>query len=158
MTAGIYRIRNRVTGVAYVGSSVDVEYRAKGHVGRLTLGTHDNRNLQAAWISDGPKAFAFGILERTPKTYEALADAEARWLSILTERGGVYNIRRSTKRPPTPLPRVPVPKSQCEVITAKGRCLRLVFGAPGACNLHRTIQRRSLEPKPKRRRLPEAAS
>lgn len=91
MTAGIYRIRNRVTGDAYIGSSRTVEYRVKGHQKRLALGNHENKNLRAAWSEYGPAAFSFGFLEVTDATDDALEEAERRWVTRYS--GQLYNVR-----------------------------------------------------------------
>lgn len=83
MTAGVYRIRNRVTGAAYVGSSVDIVRRVKAHVGRLRIGTHESLRLQSDWTDQGSGAFSFGLLEEVPSDEQALAEAEGRWLQLL---------------------------------------------------------------------------
>lgn len=98
MTAGIYRIRNRVTGEAYIGSSVTVEYRVAGHIRALNDGRHENRPLQAAWTTHGAGAFAVGLLQTTGTDPIALADAEEWWLrSAIAARSALYNIRMSGK-------------------------------------------------------------
>lgn len=96
MTAGVYRIRNRVTGMAYVGSSFTVEYRARGHQKLLALGQHENRHLQAAWSEHGSQAFAFGMLEVTESTHDALELAERVWIERYA--GRLYNIRSRPTR------------------------------------------------------------
>src|SRR5690606_8213166 len=96
MTAGVYRIRNRVTGMAYIGSSFTVEYRIKGHQKRLAIGNHENRNLQAAWTEHGPEAFSVGMLEVTESTHDALEEAERRWIERYA--GQLYNIRSRPSR------------------------------------------------------------
>lgn len=94
MTAGIYRIRNRVDGTAYVGSSKNIELRVRGHINALTSGHSDNRRLQAAWNRYGPRAFAVGILEITSDDNPTLIAAENRWReSIRAQSAGLYNIR-----------------------------------------------------------------
>jgi group I intron endonuclease len=98
MTAGIYRIRNRVTGEAYIGSSVTVEYRVTGHIRALNDGRHENKPLQAAWSTHGSAAFSVGLLEVVGVDPIALADAEERWLRAAAGGvNGLYNIRMSGK-------------------------------------------------------------
>lgn len=96
MTAGVYRIRNRVTGDAYIGSSFTVEYRVKGHQKRLALGTHENKNLQAAWNAYGAGSFSFGMLEQTVPTDDALEESERRWTARYA--GRLYNVRSRPSR------------------------------------------------------------
>lgn len=60
--AGIYRIRNTVTGKAYVGSSVRLRSRFSAHRGELLRGTHHCQPLQRAWAKYGPASFAFEVL------------------------------------------------------------------------------------------------
>lgn len=98
MTAGIYRIRNRVTGEVYIGSSVTVEYRIAGHIRALNDGRHENKPLQAAWTAHGAGVFSFGLLEVIGTDPIALADAEERWIrSTVAAPSGLYNIRMSGK-------------------------------------------------------------
>lgn len=98
MTAGVYRIRNRVTGMAYVGSTVALEQRIKQHLRKLRRGVHANGRLQNAWQADGASAFVFGLLETTPATNEALLEAETRWMAILRAQGLVLYNRWSAKQ------------------------------------------------------------
>lgn len=95
MTAGIYRIRNRVTGQVYIGSSKNLEFRMHGHFVALTNGRHDNVPLLEAWQAFGVAAFAFGILEVTEPDNAALIVAESRW--IATTGAALYNVRKTGK-------------------------------------------------------------
>lgn len=61
MKAGLYRIRCRVTGEHYVGSSVGMLARWRSHKAKLKAGKHVNHKLQAAWNKHGADAFEFEI-------------------------------------------------------------------------------------------------
>jgi group I intron endonuclease len=65
MTSVIYRIRNLINGHCYIGSSVNIERRWKGHIKSLQLGRHSNRHLQSAFDKHGESAFVFEVLEIT---------------------------------------------------------------------------------------------
>ncbi len=60
--AGVYAIRNRLTGAAYVGSSRDVGRRFAEHRFRLEAGLHGAVGLQADWRRSGPDAFEWRLL------------------------------------------------------------------------------------------------
>lgn len=96
MTSGVYRIRNRVTGSVYIGSSKDLEFRLRAHFVALTNGRHDNLPLVRAWQAYGANAFAFGILEVTTADNPALIAAEDRWLRRTAAAGTTLYNRRMT--------------------------------------------------------------
>lgn len=94
MTAGIYRIRNRATGEAYIGSSFDIFTRIRRHISSLSRGNHENKRLTADWGLLGRRGFAFSILEVTEATDAELMAAEEKWMQIIrTYTGAVYNRR-----------------------------------------------------------------
>jgi len=59
MTGGVYQIRNLMSGKRYVGSAKSLARRWVQHRSALFRGKHTNAHLQAAWVKDGPAAFAF---------------------------------------------------------------------------------------------------
>lgn len=61
-TSGVYFIRNRVSGKAYVGSSSNVEKRWTQHARALRAGSHSNRHLQSSWNMYGSAAFAMDAI------------------------------------------------------------------------------------------------
>ena len=62
MTAGVYKI-DAADGKCYIGSSINVEKRLRGHRYRLNSGKHKNRLLRAAWRkSDGCLNFSLLIV------------------------------------------------------------------------------------------------
>ncbi|WP_155300923.1 GIY-YIG nuclease family protein [Deinococcus kurensis] len=103
--AGVYAIQNTENGRVYVGASVDLERRIRGHKTQMKRGKSSNRNIQADLRELGTEVFAFSVLERVIHIRD-LPAAEQRWASLLgafdRERG--YNIRGFTPSPETPLP------------------------------------------------------
>lgn len=87
MTSGIYVIHNVQTGSIYVGSSVNIVDRWRSHVGALKLRTHSNRQLQAEWITHGPAAFDFDIVEEVIADSQTLGKVEQYWVSQLRAQG-----------------------------------------------------------------------
>lgn len=62
--AGIYRIRNTVTGRSLVGSAVNLPGRLNRHRFQLKAGSHPEKELQADWNEQGEGAFEFAVLDR----------------------------------------------------------------------------------------------
>lgn len=60
---GIYKIRNKITGKVYIGSSQDIPSRWKQHKGALKVGKHHSRLLQESWRRYGPDNHKFEVLE-----------------------------------------------------------------------------------------------
>jgi hypothetical protein len=61
---GVYRIRNTVNGMEYIGSTTRTfTERWKIHRGKLNKNRHDNSRLQADWNHYGPDAFVFEVIE-----------------------------------------------------------------------------------------------
>jgi hypothetical protein len=60
--AGVYAIRNRLSGDAYVGSSRDIGRRFAEHRFRLEAGLHRAAGLQADWRRLGADAFEWRVL------------------------------------------------------------------------------------------------
>jgi group I intron endonuclease len=80
--AGIYCIRNIISGRKYVGSSVDIKNRWKNHRVSLRSGTHDAKAMQRSWIKHGEAAFEFTALEAVADLLDLIA-AEQRWIDEL---------------------------------------------------------------------------
>jgi group I intron endonuclease len=100
---GIYAIRNKETGVTYVGQSSTIGDRWLYHKSSLRRGVHHGKWLQASWNKRGEDAFEFVVLEYTEGTVEALCEAEARWIEKLNPGYNVAPVAGSTlgiKHPP----------------------------------------------------------
>jgi group I intron endonuclease len=77
-SSGIYRITNTITGVFYIGSSVDIKRRWTEHRNTLSAGRHFNTRLQASWIKHGPTVFTFEVIEYCIES--ELINREQSWL------------------------------------------------------------------------------
>lgn len=96
MTAGVYRIRNQITGEVYIGSSARIEVRMKAHVYGMKSGRHENTHMSRAWATFGENAFVFEVLEQTNTDDAVLLAAEDRWMQDAKATAtGLYN-RRGT--------------------------------------------------------------
>lgn len=60
---GVYRIKSTQNDIAYIGISIDLIARINRHKAELKFGTHQNRELQAAWNLAGETAFTFEVLD-----------------------------------------------------------------------------------------------
>ena len=78
MQSGVYTIRNRVNGLLYVGSSVQISRRWNAHRCDLRRRVHNNQHLQRSWTLYGEDTFEFGILELCP--IENLIEREQFWI------------------------------------------------------------------------------
>jgi len=88
--AGIYMIRNSVTGDAYYGSAVDLRRRSQTHASALRNGRHGNARLQHSWNKHGEAAFTFAVLAVLER--EDLLATESRLLAAHAGRPDCYNI------------------------------------------------------------------
>ncbi len=61
--AGIYAIRNTVSGRIYIGSSESVIRRFRAHISELNRGIHHSPWLQRSWKKHGEEKFQFILLE-----------------------------------------------------------------------------------------------
>lgn len=60
--SGVYKIENILTGNVYIGSSVSMESRWRGHRYSLRRGDHHSKYLQRSWNKHGERAFRFSVL------------------------------------------------------------------------------------------------
>lgn len=65
-SAGIYAIGSNATGRVWIDSSMNLEAAQNGQFFQLRQGLHRNKDLQAAWNTEGEAAFIFKVLERLP--------------------------------------------------------------------------------------------
>lgn len=94
MTCGIYALINAVNGKRYVGQSINIERRWRGHVNELRSGRHNNSHLTNAWRTYGEAAFTIQILQECQENKTIMAEAEQLWIDRLnvTNRDMGYNI------------------------------------------------------------------
>lgn len=60
---GVYRVRDARTGVALLGSSVDLPAMLNRQRFQLEMGGHPDHALQRAWNESGPETFTFEVLD-----------------------------------------------------------------------------------------------
>lgn len=89
--SGVYRLECLVTEKSYVGSSVNMFNRRKGHFHDLRLGKHGNQKLQAAWNKYGESSFVFSVLEWL-RDKKNLVLHEQCWIDILDTFNSGYNL------------------------------------------------------------------
>jgi hypothetical protein len=92
--AGIFRIRNTVTGRSLIGSTPDIPGMLNRQRFQLQNGSHADKELQSDWNEHGPEAFTFETLDRLEPvdepTYdpaEELRHLKKMWLEKLTAAG-----------------------------------------------------------------------
>ena len=92
--AGVYQVRNTVTGRIFLGSSVNLHGPFNKHRFMLKIGSHPAADLQKDWNHYGADAFAFEILAIVEKTdaesfsiEDGLKALEARYLRELEPCG-----------------------------------------------------------------------
>lgn len=99
---GVYRIRNKVSGRAYIGSTVrSMAIRWGEHRMMLRELTHPNKALQEEWGEYGKRSFSFEVLEIVPDR-EKIRMQEAFWqsqeLNIYSDRGVVPVAHRQRRQ------------------------------------------------------------
>ena len=96
MNIGIYRIVNTATNRTYIGSSINVTTRLRGHVQSLKVGTSTNPYLQASWNKHGPAAFVFEPLVECAR--EDLTRREQQFIDAYREHDmPLYNMKPSAE-------------------------------------------------------------
>jgi len=90
---GVYTIRNRITGRAYVGSTGHIAKRWCAHRSQLRNGKHHNPGLQADWDRCGETAFVW-TLEYSSADFRQTWHVEVELMDLLRATpGGLYNIK-----------------------------------------------------------------
>ena len=62
--AGVYAIRNQITGRALVAGSTNVQGTLNRHHFELRYGQHRNARLAQDWVAHGESNFLFEVLDR----------------------------------------------------------------------------------------------
>ena len=81
--AGVYCVRNTVTGTCLVGSTPNLPGMLNRQRFQLENGSHPDHALQADWNELGPDAFEFEVLDRLESSEELSHDTAAE-LAVLT--------------------------------------------------------------------------
>lgn len=66
--SGIYKITNTINGHCYIGSSVNIRSRWRGHISDLSKNKHHSIYLQRAWNKYGANCFEFSVIEECEKS------------------------------------------------------------------------------------------
>ena len=61
--AGVFQIKNEVTGKVFLASSLNIQGPLNAHEFMLSSGSHRNRQLQADYKHYGAEAFRFDVLQ-----------------------------------------------------------------------------------------------
>ncbi|MDA8441000.1 MAG: GIY-YIG nuclease family protein [Peptococcaceae bacterium] len=101
--AGVYQLKNNVTGKIFIGSSLNLPGSFNRHRFQLQAKTHPSQDLQRAWDHDGPEAFNFEVLATidTAKLaegdwHDAVTALEQQWLEKLQPYAAKgYNLRKN---------------------------------------------------------------
>lgn len=97
---GIYKIVNGANGKYYVGSSIDVERRWRGHRKSLENGDHYDIYLQRAWNKYGEGNFEFRFVEEVEKEKgRDLCSVEQNYLDEGFALGILYNVSKNAAAP-----------------------------------------------------------
>ena len=91
--AGIYTITNKISGIIYVGQSVDYKKRWAEHKYKLRANIHVNAYLQSAWNKYGEENFEFALLEivEGDNLKQLLYEREDYWIRHFNSKQRLYN-------------------------------------------------------------------
>lgn len=73
--AGVYAIRNRISGRALVAGSANADGALNRHRFELRQGTHRNALLRRDWLEHGEASFTFEVLDRVKPRADPAFDA-----------------------------------------------------------------------------------
>jgi group I intron endonuclease len=90
--AGVYCIKNVLTGQMYVGSSTNLASRIRSHFSSLRIGKSHNRNLQKSFNIYGERVFVWFILETT--TRETVKEREQVWIDATSCLVNGFNLAK----------------------------------------------------------------
>ncbi len=104
--AGVFQIKNKVTGKIFLGSSLNIEGPLNAHKFMLSSGSHRNTALQKDFKALGTDAFSFDTLATVDVKDESgfnleneLEILEALWLDELQPVGDMgYNRNRKIRQ------------------------------------------------------------
>ena len=93
--AGVYSIKNTITGQFYIGQSIEYRRRWIGHKSRLRRNKHENYKMQEDYAKYGLDVFEFEIIKEFPcdTTPDVLLEEETRMIAEYVMRGeNLYNL------------------------------------------------------------------
>lgn len=89
--SGVYALRHKPSGKAYIGYSSNLDSRWKAHIADLRGGRHKKRELQELFNAEGEQAFEFLILEYTYGYRQVSTQYEQFWIRAFHGSRGVFN-------------------------------------------------------------------
>ena len=81
--AGVFVIRNGLTGRIYVAGSLDVEGAMNRARFELNLRSHRNKALQRDWVAQGATHFGFEVIDRVKERDDPAFDRAAELEKLL---------------------------------------------------------------------------
>jgi group I intron endonuclease len=94
---GIYKIKNEINNLIYIGQSNDIERRWKEHIYELNNNKHNNFHLQNAWNKYGCDNFNFEKIEEC--NIQELNEKEMFWISYYKSAALPIELCRLIKKP-----------------------------------------------------------
>lgn len=92
MNSGIYEIYNKVTGVRYIGSTLNFKRRWLQHRSKLNRNKHTNLYLQNSWNKHGEQNFEFKIYQFVEPVQDSLDLYEQSAINSAV-LSNLYNVR-----------------------------------------------------------------
>ena len=94
---GIYFIRNKITGIGYVGQTANnFGDRRDSNFAKLRHGKHDNVLLQEDWDKYGEDNYEFVVLEELESPMN-IDEREKFWIAKMKEDGKSFNLQTGGK-------------------------------------------------------------
>lgn len=94
MNTGIYEIRNTITGMFYLGRTIDWSSRKRRHLCDLRASRHANPRLQKSWSARSESDFELNLI--WPEAKENLEELESFLLEELFDSGKLYNAHKNS--------------------------------------------------------------
>jgi group I intron endonuclease len=94
INSGIYEIKNKVTGMLYIGRTIDFNARKRRHISDLRSNIHKNPRLQHSWSARKETDFEFKLV--WPESIENLEKLESFILEELFDTGKLYNAHKNS--------------------------------------------------------------
>jgi len=82
--AGVYAIRNRISGRVYVAGSLDVEGAMNRARFELNMRSHRSKTLGQDWIAHGAEYFSFEVVDRVKEREDPGFDRKAELEKLLS--------------------------------------------------------------------------
>jgi group I intron endonuclease len=94
INSGIYEIKNKVTGMLYIGRTIDFNARKRRHISDLRSNIHKNPRLQHSWSARKEDDFEFKLV--WPESIENLEELESFILEECFDSGRLYNAHKNS--------------------------------------------------------------